>query len=126
MQRTRPAIRTASSKSPSPARTILRATSPASLASTASRSPPAASRFSGDNRIEGNNCTGADRGIDIDSIGNIIIRNTCSGNTIDWVIAANNVFGPIIDRRAPASAAVSGFSAASTLGSTDANANFSY
>ena len=41
-------------------------------------------------------------------------------------IAANNVFGPIVDRRAPSSAAVSGFTAASTLGSTDSNANFSY
>ncbi|HEY3243363.1 MAG TPA: hypothetical protein VGM03_08430, partial [Phycisphaerae bacterium] len=79
-----------------------------------------------DNRIEGNNCTSADRGIDVDAAGNIIIKNTCAGNTIDWVIVANNVFGPIIDRRAPASAAVSGFSAASSLGSTDANANFSY
>ncbi len=79
-----------------------------------------------DNYIEGNNCTGADRGIDVDTAGNVIIRNTCANNTVDWAIVANNVFGPIIDRRAPASAAVSGFSAASSLGSTDANANFSY
>ncbi|HRX84282.1 MAG TPA: right-handed parallel beta-helix repeat-containing protein [Phycisphaerae bacterium] len=79
-----------------------------------------------DNHIEGNNCTGADRGIDVDSAGNIIIKNTCANNTVDWAIVASNVFGPIIDRRAPASAAVSGFSAASSLGSTDANANFSY
>jgi parallel beta-helix repeat protein len=79
-----------------------------------------------DNRIEGNNCTDSDRGIDVDGAGNIIIKNTCSGNTIDWTIAANNVFGPIIDRRAPASAAVSGFTAASTLGSTEPNANFSF
>lgn len=81
---------------------------------------------SNDNRIEGNNCTRADRGLQVDANGNIIIRNTCAGNTVDWVIAANNVFGPIIDRRAPGSAAVSGFTAASSLGSTDANANFSY
>lgn len=79
-----------------------------------------------DNRIEGNNSTQADRGIEVAGYGNIIIRNTCATNTTDWVIAANNVFGPIIDRRAPASAAVNGFSATSTLGSTDANANFSY
>jgi len=78
------------------------------------------------NRIEGNNCTGADRGIGVNGAGNIIFKNTCSGNTIDWVIPANNVFGPIIDRRSPASAAVSGFSSASSLGSTDPNANFSY
>jgi hypothetical protein len=79
-----------------------------------------------DNRIEGNNCTAADRGIDVDAAGNIIVKNTCSGATIDWVIAADNVFGPIVDRRAPANAAVSGFAAASSLSSTDANANFSY
>ncbi len=78
------------------------------------------------NRIEGNNCWGADRGIEVSEANNVIIRNTCSRNTIDWVIAANNVFGPIIDRRSPSSAAVSGFSALSSLGSTDANANVSY
>jgi parallel beta-helix repeat protein len=79
-----------------------------------------------DNRIEGNNCTDADRGIDVDGVGNIIIRNTCTGNTVNWAIVANNVYGPIIDRTAPNSAAVSGNAAASTLGSTDPNANFSY
>ena len=78
------------------------------------------------NRIEGNNCTDADRGIDVDVGGNIIIRNTCSGNTINWVIAANNVVGPILDRRAPASAAISGNSAPDSTGSTHPNANFTY
>ncbi|MDP1663390.1 MAG: right-handed parallel beta-helix repeat-containing protein, partial [Phycisphaerales bacterium] len=78
------------------------------------------------NRIEGNNCSNADRGIDVDFAGNIIIRNTCSGNTVDWTIAANNVVGPILDRRAPASAAINGFSFAGSLGTTDPNANFSY
>ena len=81
-----------------------------------------------DNRIEGNSCTrNTGRGIDVNSAGNIIVRNTCSGNTVsNWDIAANNVFGPIVDRSAPASAAVLGNSAASSLGSTDANANFTY
>jgi len=79
-----------------------------------------------DNRIEGNNCTGNDRGIDVDFAGNIIIKNTCSGNTINWTIAANNVVGPILDRRAPASAAISGNSAPSSLGTTDPSANFTY
>jgi parallel beta-helix repeat protein len=83
-----------------------------------------------DNRIEGNNCSGCDRGIAIEAAGNIIVRNTCSGNTINWDIVANNIYGPIIDRRIPtpipSTAAVSGSSAASTLGTTDANANFSY
>jgi len=79
-----------------------------------------------DTRIEGNNVTDNDRGIDVDAAGNLIIRNSASGNTTNYDIVANNVFGPILDRRAPASAAVLGFSAASSLGTTDANANFSY
>jgi len=79
-----------------------------------------------DNRIEGNNCTDNDRGIDVDVAGNFIIKNTCSGNTINWTIAANNVVGPILDRTAPASAAISGNSAPDSTGSTHPNANFSY
>ena len=59
-----------------------------------------------DNRIEGNNCTTADRGIDVDGGGNIIIRNTCASNTINWVIAAGNAYGPIV--ATPAGAAVNG------------------
>lgn len=82
--------------------------------------------LSNDNRIEGNNCTRNDRGIDVDTAGNIILRNTCSGNTSDWEIAADNVVGPILDRRNPASAAISGFSAPDSTGSTHPNANFSY
>ncbi|HRJ49801.1 MAG TPA: hypothetical protein PKU91_04675, partial [Phycisphaerales bacterium] len=79
-----------------------------------------------DNRIEGNNCILADRGIDVDAAGNIIVRNTCSGNTVNWDIVANNVVGPILDRTAPASAAISGNSAPDSTGSTHPNANFTY
>ena len=79
-----------------------------------------------DNRIEGNNCIISVRGIDVDAAGNIIIRNTCSGNTTNWDIVANNVCGPILDRRSPGSAAILGDSAPSSLGTTDANANFTY
>ena len=79
-----------------------------------------------DNRIEGNNCTGADRGIDVDAASNFIIKNTCSGNTTDWDILANNVYGPILDRRVPISAAVLGVSGPGSLGTTDPNANFTY
>lgn len=80
-----------------------------------------------ENRIEGNNCAGNQIGITVSSAGNIIVRNSCASSAVvDWNIAANNVFGPIVDRRAPASAAVNGFAAASSLGSTDPNANFSY
>lgn len=79
-----------------------------------------------DNRIEGNNCTDSDRGIAVDAAGNVIVRNTCSGNLTNWTIVANNVCGPILDRQAPASAAINGDSAPSSLGSTDANANYTY
>lgn len=79
-----------------------------------------------DNRIEGNNCLFADRGIDVDGLGNVIVRNTVSGNTTNWTIAASNVVGPIIDRTAPGGAAISGNSAAGTMGTTDPNANFTY
>ncbi len=79
-----------------------------------------------DNRIEGNNCTDGDRGIEVGLAGNFIVRNTCGNNTIGWVIAANNVVGPILDRRAPGSAAINGFSAPDSTGSTHPNANFSY
>ncbi len=79
-----------------------------------------------DNRIESNNCITADRGIDVDAPGNIIIKNTCSGNTINWTIVANSVVGPILDRTAPASAAISGNSAPDSTGTTHPNANFTY
>ncbi len=80
----------------------------------------------GENRLEGNNCSGADRGVTVDAPGNFIVKNTCSGNTTDWVLAAGNVFGPIVDRRSFLSSTVNGFSATSTLGTTEPNANFSY
>lgn len=79
-----------------------------------------------DNRIEGNSCTGADRGVDVDASGNFIVRNSCASNTLNWEIAANNVVGPIIDRTAPGSAAISGNSAPDSTGSTHTNANFTH
>lgn len=81
---------------------------------------------SSDNRIEGNNCTSQDYGIRATSGGNVIVRNSCSGNTTQWDFVANNYYGPIINRVGVATAAVSGTSASSTLGSTDANANYTY
>ena len=53
-----------------------------------------------DNRIEGNNVTGGERGIDVDVAGNIIIKNSASGNTTDYDIAAGNAVGAIIDMTA--------------------------
>jgi parallel beta-helix repeat protein len=80
----------------------------------------------GDNRIEGNNCAGNDRGIDVDGSGNIIIGNTCSGNSTNYDIVANNRYGPIVNITASGTAAVSGNSAASTVTTTDPWANFAY
>lgn len=78
------------------------------------------------NRIEENNCLWADRGVHVTGTGNFIVRNTCSQNTADWVFAANNVYGPIRDRRAPGSPAINSFDAPGSLGTAEANANFSY
>jgi parallel beta-helix repeat protein len=78
------------------------------------------------NRIEGNNCRNADRGIQVDSTNSIIINNTCSANTTNWVIAANNVYGPIINRSSIATAAVNGSSAPDTTATTHPHANFTY
>jgi len=76
-----------------------------------------------DNRIEGNNCTDADRGIDVDAGGNFITRNVCSGNSTNWDVALGNV---ILVVNATTSAAVSGNAGGSAPGSTDPNANFTY
>ncbi len=78
------------------------------------------------NRIEGNNVNNGTLGYDIDGDNNFIIKNISSDNSTDWNIAVNNIYGPIINRTAPGSASVNGSSAVSTLGSTDANANYSF
>ena len=48
-----------------------------------------------DNRIDGNNVTDTVRGIDVDTYGSLIIRNSASGNTTDYDIAADNDVGTI-------------------------------
>jgi parallel beta-helix repeat protein len=78
-----------------------------------------------DNRIEANNCTDNDRGIDVDAAGNIVIRNTCSGNGTQWDIAIGNAVGPIVSASTNA-AAITGSTYAGSVGSTDPNANFTY
>ena len=68
--------------------------------------------------------------MDIDGTSNIIIRNTCTNNTQAFVIATDNLYGPIIDRRIPTTVAttpaVVGFAAAGTMGSSDSTANFAH
>ena len=79
-----------------------------------------------DNRIDSNNVTDNDRGIDVDNSGNLIIRNSASGNTTNYVIAADNRYGPIIDITASGTPPVSGSSASSTTATTHPWANFSF
>jgi parallel beta-helix repeat protein len=78
-----------------------------------------------DNRIEGNTCSISDRGIDVDVNGNIVIRNTCSGNTTNWDIVVGNSVAPIVSTSTNA-AAILGSTYSGSLGSTDPNANFTY
>jgi parallel beta-helix repeat protein len=47
------------------------------------------------NRIEGNHVTSNDRGIAATGVNNIIIRNTASGNVVDYEILNGNDLGPI-------------------------------
>lgn len=79
-----------------------------------------------DCRIEGNLCTNNDRGIDVDGTTRcVIIKNICGSNTTNFDLAFGNFVGEIVN---PAPGAV--FSGngplASTLNTTDPNANFSH
>jgi parallel beta-helix repeat protein len=76
-----------------------------------------------DNRIEGNTCTSADRGIDVDVAGNFVTRNICSGNTTNWDVVTGNVC--LVVSAATAGAVLGNFGGVAP-GSTDPNANFTY
>lgn len=77
----------------------------------------------GGNRIEGNNCALADRGIDIDAALNFIARNVCEGNGVNWTVVAGNFC--LVIQGGP-SGAINGNAGGVSPGSTDPNANFSY
>lgn len=80
-----------------------------------------------DNRIEDNNCTGNGRGIDCDTSGSFIVRNTCSGNTTNWELAADNRHGGISNVTALSNPAVIGLGGAPTAITTENPwGNFSY
>jgi len=49
------------------------------------------------NRIDGNTATNQARGIDVDMAGNLVIRNSASGNTTNYDISVGNVVGPIVN-----------------------------
>jgi parallel beta-helix repeat protein len=77
-----------------------------------------------ESRIEGNNCTNNDRGIDVDGAGNIIIRNTCSGNTVNWDIVAGNSY--LIVQAATTASNFTGDAGGGGVGSTNPHANFTF
>jgi hypothetical protein len=79
----------------------------------------------GSNRIERNNIATCDRGVDVDAPGNIIVGNTCRGNTIDFSIVAGNTIGGIISATTNGSA-INGSSAPGTIGTTDPWSNVCY
>ena len=58
---------------------------------------PAGIRATGSaNRIEDNHVIGNNVGIDIDAAGNLIIKNSASGNTTNYEFAADNTVGPTV------------------------------
>jgi parallel beta-helix repeat protein len=59
------------------------------------------------NRIEGNHVVGSDRGIEVDGLNNVIVRNSATSNTTNYDIVAGNDIGP--------------FGSAATAGSSWAN-----
>jgi len=78
-----------------------------------------------DAHVEGNTCVRNDRGIEIDGTGNVIIRNSCGGNTTDnYDIAAGNHVGTVA--AAPASAAFAGNTGGSGIGTTSPWGNIAY
>ena len=76
------------------------------------------------NRIEGNTVTSNDRGIDVDGLNNLIIRNSATVNGIEYDLGIDNKVGTIITP--PSSAAITGSTGGAGLGSTDPWANFTF
>ena len=76
-----------------------------------------------DNRIEGNSCVGNRVGIWLQTDGSIFLRNTCSGNSLNWHVAGGN-HGLVV--LSPASAGFVGDSGGASLGSTDPDANYTH
>ena len=81
------------------------------------------------NRVEGNNVTGFTRGIEFVTnsliVGGLMIHNTVSGNSTNYFVGGSTSFGDVIDDQG-GGAAVNGNGAASSFGSPNAWANFTY
>lgn len=78
-----------------------------------------------DNRIEANTFSDSSIGLGVIDPGNIIMRNTATGNAINWTIVAGNAVALIVQASTNANT-ITGNVYAGSLGSTDPNANFSY
>lgn len=72
-------------------------------------------------RIEGNNVSSNGRGILVEGTNNYIARNTCSNNTLNWSVAANNACLVVA---ATLAGAISGNAGGSSPGATNPHANF--
>ena len=76
------------------------------------------------NRIDGNYVATSDRGIEVDSTGNIIVRNVCIGSSPNYDMVANNIVGPVV-QPGNSVAINSNVQIASSLATTDPWANLS-
>jgi hypothetical protein len=77
-----------------------------------------------DGRVENNLCASNDYGIHVDGVGNLIVSNMCTRNTVNFDFYNFNQWGRIVDLTTSITGTVSGNSAASSLGSSDPWANF--
>ncbi len=74
------------------------------------------------NRLEDNVCTGADYGIFVAGIRNVMTRNTCGGNLANWSVVAGN-YGLVVNPST--TTAIVGNTGGATI-NTDPNANYTY
>ena len=78
------------------------------------------------NVLADNQLLGNDRGMDVDMAGNLIYRNACTFNTVNWSIAAGNGVGAIVVAADSAGVSGDGGGSGTGLGTTDPWANFTY
>ena len=78
------------------------------------------------NVLADNQLLGNDRGMDVDMAGNLIYRNACTFNSVNWSIAAGNGVGTIVVAADSAAVSGDGGGSGTGLGTTDPWANFTY
>ena len=78
------------------------------------------------NVLADNQLLGNDRGMDVDVAGNLVYRNACTFNTVNWSIAAGNGVGAIVVAADSAAVSGDGGGSGTGLGTTDPWANFTY